>query len=336
MTKIIYLYTAVLVTALITLSTSAAAQQDVTLLKSNSCFSGPFSSYDGWMTIISGGNSKNAADFEERLKRNKAFYVKEDFQRYQKTLDCQSFIYQVDDAIVDGFYIAPANQSDVPVIIYNRGGNASYGAWIFGNVYLRLFAIVSAYDVAIIATNYRGVYPKLPGKDEFGGEDVKDVLALPQLFGKFPAINPDHVAVFGESRGGMQSLLAMKQGLEADAAVLYAGNYDLLEGLKHRPEMEKVYQARIPNYASNKEEALKKRSSIHWVDEIDKDVPLLLIHGDQDKRVRVVSSIAMDKALDKQGIKHKLSIYEGLGHRSAPQREAIVAEMMSWFKQHWD
>ncbi|WP_157982915.1 MULTISPECIES: alpha/beta hydrolase family protein [Idiomarina] len=331
-----YLLVVAAAIGILTFPLSSNAQDEVSLLKSDTCFTGPFSSYERWMNVISGGSREKAEDFEERLTRNTAFYKKEQFENYRETIDCRTMIYKVDDAIVDGFYIAPSDQSDLPVVIYNRGGNATYGAWIFGNVYLRLFDIAKEHNVAIFATNYRGVFPTLPGNDEFGGEDVKDVLALPQLFSEFPAVNPEKVAVYGESRGGMQSLLALKQGLQADAAVLFAGQYDFVEALKHRPEMEKVYRARIPNYEENKAEALKKRSAIHWVGEIDKDIPVLLIHGEQDQRVLVDSSIALNKVLEAEGFKHKLSVYEGLGHQSAPKRKQIVAEMISWFKQHWD
>lgn len=330
-----YLLVVIAFTSLLALPQSSVAQENVALLNHDTCFKGTFANYERWMTVISGGSSDNTADFEERLAQNRKFWDKEQFQRYQKTIDCQTVMYKVDDSLVNGFYIAPVDKSNLPVVIYNRGGNAHFGAWMFGNVYLRLFEVALQHDVAIFATNYRGVYPKLPGSDEFGGADVKDVLALPQLFSEFPAINPENVAVYGGSRGAMQSLLAIKHGLNVDAAVLYAGDYDLIESLEHRPEMEKIYRERIPNYADHKVDALKQRSALYWVDELDKDTPILLIHGDQDESVRVGSSIELNQSLEKHGFKHKLSIYEGLGHRSAPKRDEIVAEMIGWFKQHW-
>lgn len=312
------------------------AEPNVKLMNTSDCFTGNFANYDSWIKMISGGSSDKADDFEERLKRNRAAYKKKEFEEYQQNMECKNVLYKVDDAVVHGFYIAPKGQSDLPVIIYNRGGNGSYGAWFFGHVYKKFFSLSKENNVAIFASNYRGAFPKLPGKDEFGGTDVNDVVALPQLFEHFPNVNPEKVGLYGESRGGMQSLAAVKRGLDVDSIVLFAGEYDFFEGLKHRPEMERVYKARIPNYEKNKDEELRKRSAVFWMDEIDNDIPILLIHGDKDERVSVESSIALDKVLEKEGFTHKLSIYEGLKHRSFPKQKEIRSEMMSWFRANWE
>ena len=313
----------------------AQADLDVELKGSSECFRGPFANYDSWLKMLTSRGSDDA-DPEQLMEKMKAFYKKEDFERYKESLECKNFIYKVNDAMVHGYYVAPKGQSDLPVIIHNRGGNGSYGAWVFTRAYNQLFGLAKEENVAIFASNYRGTAPKLPGKDEFGGTDVNDVVALPQLFKHFPNVNPEKVGVYGASRGGMQSLLAVKRGLEVDAIVLYAGQYDLFEGQKHRPKMERVHKARIPNYDENRDEELRKRSAVFWMDEIDNDIPILLIHGDKDERVSVESSIALDKVLEKEGFTHKLSIYEGLGHRSFPKKKEIKNEMMSWFRANWE
>ncbi|WP_157982687.1 alpha/beta hydrolase family protein [Idiomarina ramblicola] len=308
---------------------------DVELIKTSDCFSGTFASYDRWIKKLTEKVSDKPGS-EQRLKNMKELFKKEDFENYRENIKCKNIVYKVNDAVVTGYYVAPKGQSNLPVIINNRGGNGRYGAWVFGNVYLQLFDLAKNENVAIFASNYRGIYPKLPGKDEFGGADVNDVVALPLLFKHFPNVNPEKVGVYGASRGGMQSLLAVKNGLDVDAIVLFAGQYDLLEGQKHRPEMERVHKARIPNYEKNREEELRKRSAMFWMDEIDNDIPILLIHGDDDKRVSVDSSIGLDKILEEKGFTHKLSIYEGGGHRYGENAEAIRSEMMSWFKTHWE
>lgn len=315
-------------------ATPAQAEPDVELMTASDCFSGFFASYDSWIKKLTEKVSDKPGS-EQRLKNMKAFFKKKDFENYRENIECKNIVYKVNDAVVTGYYVAPKDVSDLPVIINNRGGNVRYGAWVFGNVYLQLFDLAENENVAIFASNYRGIFPKLPGKDEFGGADVDDVVALPQLFKHFPNINPEKVGMYGASRGGMQSLLAVKQGLDVDAIVLFAGQYDLFEGQKHRPEMERVHRALIPNYEQNKEEELRKRSAVFWMDEIDNDIPILLIHGDKDKRVLVDSSIALDKVLEEKGFTHKLSIYEGGGHSYGENAEEIRAETMSWFRTHW-
>ncbi|PWW39458.1 prolyl oligopeptidase family protein [Idiomarina loihiensis] len=316
-------------------ATSVQAEPEVKLVGKSDCFSGAFASYESWMKKIAQMN-RDKPNTEKILKKVKAFYKKEDFKNFQENLECKNFIYKVNEAMVHGYYIAPKGQSDLPVIIYNRGGNGSFSSWIFPRVYNKLFELADEKNVAIFASNYRGAAPKLPGKDEFGGADVNDVVALPQLFEHFPNVNPENVGLFGFSRGAMQSLLAVKHGLSVDSIVLHAGQYDLFEGQKHRPEMERVHKARIPGYEQNKDEELKKRSAVFWMDEIDNDIPILLIHGDRDKRVLVNSSIGLDKVLEKEGFTHKLSIYDGLGHSSFPRQKEIREEMMSWFRKYWE
>lgn len=313
----------------------AQAELDVELKGSSECFRGPFANYDSWLKMLTSRGSDDA-DPEQLMEKMKAFYKKEDFESYKENLECRNILYKVDDAIVHGYYIAPKGQSDLPVIIHNRGGNESYGSWLFTRVYNQLFSLAQEENVAILASNYRGATPKLPGKDEFGGADVNDVVALPQLFEHFPNVNPEKVGLVGFSRGGMQSLLAVKHGLEVDAIVLIAGQYNLFEGQKHRPKMERVYKALIPNYGENRDEELRKRSAVFWMDEIDNDIPILLIHGDKDERVLVDSSIGLDNVLEKEGFTHKLSIYEGMGHSYLSKQKEITDEMMSWFRANWE
>lgn len=57
-----------------------------------------------------------------------------------------------------------------------------------------------------------------------------------------------------------------------------------------RPEMERVFRARIPNYDENKSAALEARSAVHWTHAIDTDLPILILHGERDDRVSLNSA----------------------------------------------
>jgi dipeptidyl aminopeptidase/acylaminoacyl peptidase len=63
-------------------------------------------------------------------------------------------------------------------------------------------------------------------------------LAFKPLLNQVLAANPEHVAMMGHSRGGMQTWLAAKQWPELDALVIIAGVADVVAEQSSRPDME--------------------------------------------------------------------------------------------------
>jgi dipeptidyl aminopeptidase/acylaminoacyl peptidase len=49
----------------------------------------------------------------------------------------------------------------------------------------------------------------------------------------------------------------------------------------------------IPNYADNKDTELEKRSAIKWADKFAKNVPILMLHGNSDWRVKPEQSLKL-------------------------------------------
>ncbi|MFY8282561.1 alpha/beta hydrolase family protein [Pseudoalteromonas sp. SSMSWG5] len=99
--------------------------------------------------------------------------------------------------------------------------------------------------------------------------------------------------------------------------------------------MEKlVYVRRIPNYKENKQAELEARSVMNWVDKLSPKVPILLIHGSDDKRVSVENSIQFAKALDKHQIPHKLVVYDGDNHFLMDHKEQLETELVNWFNTY--
>ncbi len=73
--------------------------------------------------------------------------------------------------------------------------------------------------------------------------------------------------------------------------------------------MEKVFKHRIPDYEKNKVAELEKRSVLNWTTDLSPNVPILLLHGTNDKRVSVNHSIDLAASLKKNNIPHKLVLY---------------------------
>ena len=108
----------------------------------------------------------------------------------------------------------------------------------------------------------------------------------------------------------------------------------MLKELDFRPAMEKVYTKRIPDYDKNKVAELNKRSVLKWVTELSPNIPILLLHGEDDKRVSVNNSIELASALAKNNIPHKLVVYPKDDHGLWKNKEKANKEIVSWFQKY--
>jgi dipeptidyl aminopeptidase/acylaminoacyl peptidase len=296
------------------------------------CFRRPFESYQTWLDVLT--SKKKNFNKEAFLTR----FPKEKFDQRQQDIDCVDFTYQVDGLIVEGYYLKPKvdNAAKLPVVIFNRGGNGAYGYMIFPEKMDYLPDIVMA-GYIVIGSQYRGSSNRSisnNGDDEFGGADVNDVLTLLALAKEIPLADTSRTAMIGWSRGVMQSYLAAKKMPELKAIISIAGVADAEKELIWRPAMETVYTARVPDFAENRAAELKKRSVLHWIDDLPRSSPILLIHGAKDERVNVEQSKLLAKALSDKSYPHKLVIYEGDKHGLVQNRDELIKEIQAWLAKY--
>lgn len=301
------------------------------------CFSHVFSDYASWRQVMSRkyqARIKDTAKVAERLANFDAMFGEKKFASYQQKLACITFEYPVDGHQVKGFAIKP-KQTDkpLPVLVFNRGGNGNYGGVVFGTMMAQLFPLAEE-GFVIVGSQYRGTFTKSDTLDQFGGEDVNDVTALLDILPAVADADVSRVGMFGASRGGMQTHLAVKKAKNIKAIAILAGVSDLSKGLTRRPDMKKVYRRRIPNYEDSPAMALAQRSVLTWVEELSPKMPILLLHGTADKRVAVEHSELLANALKKNSIPHKLVLYPDDNHSFSHNRKAMQQELVSWFKQH--
>jgi len=216
-----------------------------------------------------------------------------------------------------------------PVIIYNRGGNREFGK-IEEPPQLLHELIKSGFIV--LASQYRG-NDGSEGKEQFGGDDVHDVLNLIKTAHNLPYADTSNIFMVGRSRGDMMTYLALKEQPPIKAAVVIAGETDLFAGAKERPDFEaKVSSELIPNFAQNRQQEYEKRSVVFWPEKIN--VPLLIIHGKNDWRVdinQVYTLVKKLKNLHKNFLfwqhEHGHGFPDELGHDTPNE---MIPDIIAW------
>lgn len=288
----------------------------------------PFNTFEDWLNDTKGikTNIKRLDNFQRRVDPKV-------FARFKNTVASHWISYQSEGLKVAGVVAYPKDYADkkLPVVIFNRGGNDSGG-----NSRISLYKLVlplAEQGYIVLASNYRGSRFS-EGKDEFGGKDVNDVLRLIDIVDTIPFADKNRIGMVGWSRGAMMTLQATRQTTRLKTAVVIAGNVDMFASLEHRPEMEKKVLARlIPDFDNNRQAELEKRSAIYWLEELNPEMPLLVMHGTEDWRVDYKQSQMLVKKLAELKRPHKFKRFEYGDHNLTFYTNEWQSELYAWLKE---
>lgn len=257
---------------------------------------------------------------------------KENF-KYLDSINIYSITYLSDGLKVNGFLVEPKKNGKYPCVIFNRGGNRNFGSLVIAHGAITLGQIAKE-GYVVIASQYRGNAGG-EGKEEFGGKDVNDVTILPEVLKEIESADIDKIGMYGWSRGGMMTYIALTQTDKIKAAVVGGAVSDNFSTIKDRPEMEtRVLSELIPNYEANKEAELEKRSAIRWVEKFPKDVPILMLHGNSDWRVKPEQSLKLALEFEKNRIPYRLIMFEGGDHGISEHKEEVNEQVVNWFDRY--
>lgn len=290
----------------------------------------PFSDYKAWLAHALSNNQKVA--YVDRWQ--KAVDPKKLNARI-KTTSAQWIEYESDGLNISGVMVSPRHVGDqkLPVVIYNRGGNHKHNVTRIA-VVERLMPLAEQ-GYIVLASNYRGAKFS-QGKDEFGGADVNDVLRLIEIAKQLPNADPNKIALYGVSRGGMMTWQALRKNTsDITSAVIVAGPSDLHTVVARRQDMRALLHKLVPNVERNQTKALDERSAIKWIDELNPNVPILLVHGSADVRVDVSHSLKAAQHLKDNNHSHKLVVYENGDHSLTFYRNEVESEINKWLAVHF-
>ena len=269
----------------------------------------------------------------------------------------ERMIYASDGLEVEAFLARPSDpvSEKLPCVIYNRGGNRDFGAINPVRAAFLLGPLAQA-GYVVAASNYRGNggfgRAKYPGertcneceseiggvgREEFGGAEVNDILNLIPMLEQMPEADAERMGMFGWSRGGMMTYLALKKTNRIKAAIVGAGISDVAAGLEQRPVMaEHVYSELVPgwNDPDKRAAAIAARSAVSWADALPENTPILILHGTADWRVAPTHALDMAHALLEARRPFRLVMLEGGDHGLSEYREKVDRLVSDWLDQY--
>lgn len=299
-------------------------------LSQTDCFA-PWPTYDAWMDRIKARNPW----WKPKILLLPFLFPREDFERAQQQLACSAITYESDGLTINGWMVVHRGEpgAKFPVLIYNRGGNGSFGALEFPLLLGNVFPYAER-GFIVLASQYRGTPetdPERYGTDQFGGEDVRDVTRLVDLAKRLPNASPHEIVMLGVSRGGMMTFMAARRTRDIKAVAIISGVSDLEGELRFRPEMEQVYLERMPGYRTDTSRLLAERSALAWAEDLPADMPVLL-HGEKDERVSGANGTRLHQRLDQLHRPNKLIVYPGDDHFLSHHRKEAIEEIVRWFR----
>ena len=241
--------------------------------------------------------------------------------------------YVSDGLKVKGYLAWPKAPGIYPAVIYNRGGNLD-----FGKLSCTTLSVYAASGFVAIGSQYRG-NDGGEGLEEFGGEDINDVMNLIPVLQTLPNVDADKIGMVGYSRGGMMTYLALKEqtlrGLDdIKAACTVGGTADLFMNGENRQDMVTgVFVPLIGGTPEQLPQEFEARSATYWADKIN--TPLLIQHGEIDWRVSVEESRKLAQELEKYGKVYELIVHPGDDHGLSLHNRGLY-EILSWLSEYLD
>lgn len=242
-------------------------------------------------------------------------------------------IYESDGLRILGYLMypcdAPACEEKLPCLVFNRGGNRDF-AMLTDESAARIASRFAPWGYVVFASNYRGSAGS-EGQDEFGGNDVHDVVNALRVFDQIEFADAERIGMWGHSRGGLMTLLALMETTRISAAVVSGAVSDMHAMVRDRPVMESsVLSELIPDFLSNRENELDARSPIQRAEQLPKQTPMLVVHGNADWRVSPLQSLALVRRLIEHRLPHRLMMYEGSDHSISENMDEYHREVRRW------
>ncbi|HXM54609.1 MAG TPA: S9 family peptidase [Candidatus Dormibacteraeota bacterium] len=237
---------------------------------------------------------------------------------------------------LDGVVVRPADDvaGPLPTVVVPHGGPYGFSAVA---AQLDFGMVLAAAGVAVLMPNYRGgagrgrAFAELAYGD-VGGAEFGDVMAAVDAAVARGIADPDRLGICGGSQGGFLTAWAITQTDRFRAGVMIAGvsDWGLMTMSSDLPGFEAAL-AGGPPWECPRLLRTDERSPIRHARRAR--TPLLIVHGEQDRRVPVANAIGFERALRDAGVEVELVVYPREGH--SIEERAHLTDLMrrvrNWF-----
>ena len=238
--------------------------------------------------------------------------------------------YRSDDLDVYAYLYRPANPPKdrrLPVVVFNRG---SYVRDDFAPEVLMPGNRLAREGFLVVAPMLRGS-GGAQGHDEMGGADLHDLFNVVEVIKEIPYADATRIFLYGQSRGGIMSLLAAKHGFPARAIAVWGAITDLGAFLAVDSTGRRLAPTIWPGFPANEAEIVESRSAMRWPEKID--LPVLLMNGGADGQVSPLHAIELASALQKLGKRYELKVFYGEYHSLAGRAQERDEDAVRWFRR---
>jgi dipeptidyl aminopeptidase/acylaminoacyl peptidase len=237
-----------------------------------------------------------------------------------------------DGLTIEGVLTLPAGAKPPhKLIVYPHGGPHSRSTLGFDFT----VAVFAANGYAVLQPNFRGSsgYGQAfvdADRGDFGGGDMRDVLAGVDHLIADGTADRDRLFVYGISYGGYMTTWLVGQTTRFRAAVAQNAVTDLtmMWGLSDLPSWTEWEFGGRPWEVPEK---MRAHSPLTYADRVT--TPTLILHARDDRRCPLPMGQAYYRALRARGVPTELVVYpdEGHGIRQPRHREDVLRRTLSWF-----
>lgn len=251
----------------------------------------------------------------------------EAIKRNARLVEGYTFLYNSRGEKIRGFLITPKGSKNLPCVIFCRGGHGdTMGAIQIHRMYTFL-AEIAKLGYAVLATQYAGNGGGT-GREDMGENDAEDILQLVCATAGLAYIDGSRVALLGQSRGSLGVCSALKRSNSPRIAIIKSGLYDIEDQFTYRSTMKDNVHSLY--YDVDDIVEVQTRSPVCFVDKINKDSNILIIHGEEDDRVKIREAQKMHTLLQKEGVNSKLRIYQDTGHIIHHSHTQLIDDIKGW------